>query len=104
MADAADAFELLAGYAVALGAKSIGTLPGCWEKGIDEHWWVAINGHDDDMACSRGAMVPPGFCYIEHDKWPAGMFSADGGVIEAGNGADVANFITAIRRAHGALR
>lgn len=104
MADAGqDAFYLVAEYAVALGAKFIGDLPGCWEKGIDEHWWVAVNGHDDDVVCSRGTPVPPGTCYVEHKKWPAGMVTEDGGVIEAGNGADVVNFMAAVRRAMGSL-
>lgn len=100
MAQAPEAFAIVAEYAVALGAKSISALPGCWEKRIDEHWWVAINGHKDDMACSREAPpVPSLHCYIEYDGWPAGLISLQDGVIAAGESANEDTFIAAVKRA-----
>lgn len=93
-----EAFALVAEYAVALGAKSIGSLPGCWEKRIDEHWWVAINGHLEEVPCSHDAPVPPLCCYIEYDDWPAGVIALDGGDITS-----EADFVAAIKRAFSSL-
>lgn len=101
--EASQAFALLAEYAVAQGAKSIGALPGCWERRIDDHWWVAVNGHKAvEMPCSREAPVPPLHAYIEYDNWPAGVISIDGGVIVAGDANEDA-FIAALKRALGSL-
>lgn len=94
-----ETFGLLAEFAVATGAKSIGDLAGCWEKRIDEHWWVAVNGHLDEVACSREAPVPPRHAYIEYDGWPAGVLSEQGGVVTMGEVANEDSLKAALRRA-----
>lgn len=101
--DIALAFTLIAEYAIELGARSIGQLDGCWERQIDEHWWVAINGHAEPVICSRGAPVPELHCYIEYDGWPAGAINAFNGLIAAGEKANEQTFIAAVRRAKSAL-
>jgi hypothetical protein len=82
-----------------LGVSNIGNMTGCWEHAVDEHWWMAINGHASEMKCSRGATVPAFHAYIEYNGWPAGFISPNGGIIAAGAAANEDAFIAALKLA-----
>lgn len=76
---------VIADWSMARGAKSIKDLPGCWESAIDEHWWLAINGHKTPTRCSRGAEVPPFSAWLEFNGWPAGVVDGAGWCVAAGS-------------------
>lgn len=84
------------GYCTALGVPRIDALPGCWERQVDAQWWIAVNGHREPVACSRGPSVPPFTCYVEFDGRPAGFVSPRGGVLAAGEAIDENTFIAAV--------
>lgn len=68
-----EAFGRIAELAAALGVTRIGDLPGLWEHEIDEHWFIAVNGHPD-KPIYRGLMpVQPFNAYIGFNGWPAGF-------------------------------
>ena len=94
-----EALSLTVDLALARGAKSIKDLPGCHEMAVDDHWWIAFNGHADPTACSKGAEVPPYSLYIEWNGWPAGILNAGGGTIAAGTLANEDTYIEAVRKA-----
>lgn len=95
----AAAFAEVAELALALGAREINKLPGCWEHAIDERWRVAVNAHPEERETERGAKVPPLSMYVEFNGWPAGVFTAGGGWVAAGSVANEAAFIEAVRAA-----
>ena len=89
-------FILLAKLAEKDGAAHINNLPGCWERQIGKHWWVAINAHGEAKKCTKGAEVEPINCYVEFNGWPAGVFTPFGGVIAAGDAANEETLTSAI--------
>lgn len=89
-------FLLLASLAEKDGASPLNKHEGCWERQIGEHWWIAVNGHKDKVACSKGAEVPPFNCYVEFNGWPAGLFDPMNGIIAAGEAANEETFAAAI--------
>ncbi len=86
-------------YAIDIGATNITSLLGCWESQVDEHWWIAINGHDEKVKCSEGAEVPPFAMYVMFNGWPAGIVDAGGGMIAAGDLANEQRLIAALAAA-----
>lgn len=76
-----EAFYAAVLFAGATGSPPLNTLPGCFEAQVDDHWWIAINAHAHEMACSRGADVPPYHVYVERDDWPAGLIGPSGGLL-----------------------
>ena len=93
-------FQRVVELALALGVRSIKDLPGCWEYQIDEHWWIALNGHDQEITCSHSATKIKPYCgYIEFNGWPAGYLSVAGGVLAAGLIANEKVLIAALDRA-----
>lgn len=93
------AFAKIADLACLLGAVSINKFKGCWEHQINEHWFVAVNGHKTPMKTKKGIKVEPFGCYVEFNGWPAGLFNPFGGTIAAGNLANEDAFIKAIDEA-----
>ena len=91
----AKAFVAVSEMAYRLGARKINQLPGCWEKQIDERWWVALNPHREPIKCSHGVEVQPFDCYVEYNGFPAGSFNAAGGFLAAGEAANEQSFIEA---------
>ena len=83
--------------ALRLGAKDIFKLAGCWEHQIDAQWWCAVNGHAEATRSSHGASVPPFCLVVEYNGWPAGLIDPGGGVIAAGEGANEATLLEALR-------
>jgi hypothetical protein len=69
---------------------------GCWERQIDEHWWIAVNGHREEKQNSHGGMVPPFNCMVEFNGWPAGLFDPYNGIIAAGEAANEETFAAAL--------
>src|SRR3990167_1705130 len=82
-----------------LGVRNIKELPGCWEYQIDEQWWMAVNGHKEPVRCSKGAEVPAWHLYFEYNGWPAGFVGPSGGTVAAGEGANEATLLRALRKA-----
>jgi hypothetical protein len=95
----AEAYYTVVELAAALGVKKINELEGCWERAVDEQWFVAFNGHKEPMKVSRGATLPPYEIYIEFNGWPAGVIGPDGGIIAAGDAANEKTFIAALKAA-----
>ena len=94
------AFARIAELAHALGVGAINRLSGCWEHRIDEHWWVAVNGHSTATRESSGRVdVPPCTAYVEFNGLPAGIIGPSGGVIAAGAAANEATLIAALEAA-----
>jgi hypothetical protein len=81
-------FQALLDFALALGAKSIKDLPGCWERSWrhdNKDWVVAIHGSTEPRKCSTGAEIPPYTFYVECNGWPAGLVDPTGWTIAAGS-------------------
>jgi hypothetical protein len=89
----------IAAMAAALGVTRINEMEGCWEHQIDDQWWVAVNGHQEDMECSTGGKVPPYGMWFEYNGWPAGLVGASGGWVAAGAAANEDSLIDAIKAA-----
>jgi hypothetical protein len=87
--------------AARLGVTEIYELPGCWEHAVDDGWWLALNGHREPVACSRGPEVPPLSAYVEWYGWPAGIVGFHGGVVAAGSEANEDALLEALRAAGG---
>lgn len=84
----------------ALGAPRACDVEGCWEHQIDEHWFVAVNGHKEEQALKRsnggGVTVPPFHFYLEFNGWPAGFLTPFGGTMAAGEAANEQTLIAAL--------
>ena len=93
------ALALIADLCFARGVTGINALPGCHEFAVDEHWWVAVNGHGEPVACSHGPEVPPYSAYVEWNGWPGGIFNRAGGAFAAGSAANEDAFIAALEKA-----
>lgn len=88
----------------ALGAENINELQGCWEYQVDDQWFIALNGHSKPAKCSRGGEVEPFGCYVEWNGWPAGTMNPFGGILAAGEAANEASFIAALKAAAEAVK
>lgn len=93
------AFMAVADLGYALGARDINKIPGCWEVQVDERWRIAVNAHDEELQSLTGARVLPGSVYVEYNGWPAGSFTAAGGIIAAGEGANEHTLVAALEAA-----
>lgn len=96
-----DAYTTAAELVIALEQAPLHRHAGCWEHQIDEHWWLAFNGHADPVRCSHGVTVQSQHCYIEFDGWPAGDMSPAGGFIASGEIFTEVSFIQALQAALG---
>lgn len=94
-----EAFVEVVKLAERLGAIPINSVGGCWEHQIDDHWWIAVNGHAEPVKSSRGPVVSPFIAYLEFNGWPAGMIHPYGGTIAAGALANEDAFINAVKKA-----
>lgn len=91
-----EAFVVLAELAEKEGAIPVSKFEGCWVRGIDDSWLIAMNGHEDPRMYGE-VEVPPFTCYIEWNGFPAGLLDPTGGTIAAGELANEESFIKAIR-------
>ena len=90
-------FILIAKLAEKDGASPINKYAGCWERQIDPHWWISVNGHTEEKKNSHGGTVPPFNCVVEFNGWPAGLFNPYGGLIAAGELANEETFAAAVK-------
>lgn len=51
----------------------------CWEKQLNEQWFIAVNGNDAEVKCSKGVTVPPFHAYGERDGCPTFLCNPYGG-------------------------
>lgn len=93
------AFARIADLGCLLGASPLNKQRGCWEYQIDEHWFIAVNGHKAPTKTKGGVEVEPYNCYVEFNGWPAGLFTPFGGAIAAGEAANEDAFIKALDEA-----
>lgn len=64
-----------------------------WEHKIDDHWFIKINGHSQEM---KG--IPAFHMTIEYDGFPAGIVSPFEGTIAAGEAVNEDVFIEAVEK------
>lgn len=88
--------------AIAQLAHRVGATPGnkfenCWERQVDDHWWISMNCHPEARKNSKGIEVPMFSCYVEFNGWPAGIINPFGGIIAAGSLANEDTFIAAVK-------
>ena len=96
MTDKKPLFVLLAELGIKEDAAPLTKHAGCWERQIGKLWWVAVNGHDTPMKCSKGQEIKPFHCYVEFNGWPAGVITPYGGTFAAGDAANEESFAAAI--------
>lgn len=99
----ATALDAIVNLTVALEVKDINQLPGAWEQRIDDSWYIAINGHDDDFDVrpkdSMKATIPPYHFAVWFNGWLAGLLHPfDGGVFAAGSEAYEVSFAEAVEK------
>jgi len=97
-------FAKVCDLATALGVSQINKLPGAWVQTIDEHWIVALNGHNEDLEVTpAGTMgvseLPFGHMAVWFNGWLAGLFTINGGEFAAGSAANEDTFIAALEAA-----
>ena len=78
-----EAYAAIAEMLLSLGVGRPCDIEGCWEHQIDDCWWVAANGHKEDVECSTGATVPPFHFYVTSNGWPAAIIGPYGGTVLA---------------------
>ena len=100
MPDKKQLYVLLAALAVKDGVAPLAeNVAGCWERAIDDKWWVAVNGTAMPLVCSTGAGVPPYTTYVTWLGWPAGLIDPYGGMIVAHPNANEDQLTDALQRA-----
>lgn len=94
-----EVFMLVGDLGYALGVRNIKARPGCWEHSleVDPRWELAVNAHAEPTKCSDGFDVPAYSLYVRWNGWPAGIINAGGGTIAAGEGANEAALIAALK-------
>lgn len=92
-----EAFSEVMALAEAMGVQRVNELPGCWEVQVSEGWRIAVNGHREPTKCSNGADVPPFHVAVDWHGFPAGIFGVQGGLIAAGDAANEASLIAALK-------
>ena len=101
MEEICNAFALIAELGCTLGVGDICDLPGAWEQEIDDSWYVAVNAHKHAVTVmpegGMEASVPPYHAAVWFNGWLAGLVSAHGGTIAAGELANESSFIDAVK-------
>jgi hypothetical protein len=99
----------IANLALALDAHPLNKHPMCWTHQIDEHWFVAMNGHTEprrvEGAPNRmGYTVEPFHIALWYNGWLAASFNISGkGFICRGEAANEDTALEAINRKLAAL-
>lgn len=104
MTDKKPLFVIIGELATKDGAIPLNKHDGVWTRQIGEHWWIAVNGHDETLPASSpdGASsgvpfdVEPFHCYVEYNGWPAGVFTPMGGTFAAGEAGNEETFVAAL--------
>lgn len=97
----AQAFYEIALLGKRLGVENVGAMQGCWEHQIDDHWWIALNGHDTPTLCSKADNpIEPFTAYLEYNGLPAGIVDTYGGCfVRLGDRSGEDVFIEALQKA-----
>ena len=82
-------------------AVPLNALPSCYERRLDEHWFIAVNGHEEPRKTKGGISIRPYYLYVEFNGWPAGTVHPYGGEFAAGSLANEETFIEACEKALG---
>ena len=99
MQNPCEAFAALVEYAASLGVQPPLADEECWERQVDVNWHVSLNRRNRPAKNADGLEVPPFACAVKYNGWPAGLFGPTGGIIAAGECANEATFISALRSA-----
>lgn len=99
MPQVCEAFAALMEYVVSLGVRPPPDDEECLERQVDKRWHVAMNRRNRTAKNLDGLEVPPFTCAVKYNGWPAGLFGPAGGIIAAGECANEATFISALRSA-----
>ena len=99
-----ECYKLVMDLAIDRGHTAISGLFGCLEMEIDDHWVVAVNGHDSEtpyrpVGWEGNCMVPPFGMAIWYQSWPAGIVTMTGGTIGFGGTVNEDLFIEAVKAA-----
>lgn len=95
-----EAFSIAISYLLSMGYTKANEYDGCIEQQVDEHWWIALNGHNTPQVIKKNNMIAqPYHIYIEFNGWPAGVMTPFDGQIAAGECANEATFIQALTSA-----
>lgn len=89
------AFVLIAELLLAMGELPTST-PKRITLALDDVWRIAFNATPADQ-CIDHCMVPAYHCTIWFNGWPAGIVGPYGGCIAAGDAANEAAFLDALR-------
>jgi len=80
---------------------NIKDLPGAWECKIDARWYLACNGHNEELSVNpdgtMGADIPPYHFAVWYNGWLAGLFNSYGGWFVGNDAANEETFAEAIR-------
>ena len=82
-----------------LGVEPLAKHEGCWTHRVDDTWWIAVNGHKEEVKCKDGVSVPPFHAYIECAGGPAGLVNPYGGMLAGTAYGREDDLIDALRRA-----
>lgn len=96
-------FVLLADIAKKDGVSGISKLPGLWERRIDDHWEIAVNGHNETIEWPQtkdrmGCRIESCHCAVMFNGCLAGILNPYGGIIAAGKLANEQAFIEALEK------
>ncbi len=99
-----EAFLKITELALALGVEKINELPHLWFHEIDDHWSIAVNGHDADRhfvgdPTMMSIDVPRFSAAIWWNGWLAGIVDPYAGVIADGAEANEDTFVAALDNA-----
>lgn len=101
-----EAFMAVADLCLALDDAPLTKHEGCWEHQVDDHWWIAVNGHQEPRLMQKHPTLEPlkpFHAFVEWNGWPAGLMTPTGGCIAAGACANEETFIAALRAARDAV-
>lgn len=92
-----DVFVALADLFTTCGLAPLNAAPGCRELQVDDDWWIAGNGHNEEKTCSRGAPVIPFSVYVEYRGWPTGNVTPHEARFMAEKSVNIYTFLEAIK-------
>jgi len=78
-----EVFDLILRLGIRDGVAPLSkTHPGrCWERDLGSGWWIALNGNEAPVKCSRSVEVPPFTIYGERNGFPALLVNPKGGSV-----------------------
>ena len=99
MTGPSEAFMRIVELGIALQIAPLDQHDGCWEADVDEHWFIAVNGHPEPRLMRKDQNLPPVqpyTVYVEWNGFPAGILTYSDGCIAAGAAANEDTLIAAL--------